>query len=55
LAYTEPRSSLPHGPRREAKPQTLAELCARYELEMDHESVPGLVERFDLRFPGEPL
>ena len=36
----------------QAEPQTLAELCARYELEMDPESVPGLVERFDLRFPA---
>jgi quercetin dioxygenase-like cupin family protein len=38
-----------------ADPQTLAELCARYELEMDPDSVPGLIERFDLRFPGEPV
>jgi len=38
-----------------ADPQTLGALCARYELEMDPTSVPGLVERFDLRFPGEPL
>jgi mannose-6-phosphate isomerase-like protein (cupin superfamily) len=38
-----------------AEPQVLAELCARYELEMDPDSVPGLVERFDLKFPGEPL
>ena len=35
-----------------AEPQILADLCARYALEMDPESVPGLVERFDLRFPG---
>src|SRR5688500_14932047 len=39
----------------QAEPQTLADLCARYELEMDPDSVPGLVERFDLRFPGEPI
>jgi len=39
----------------EAQPGTLAELCARYELEMDPDSVPGLVQRFDLRFPGEPI
>jgi quercetin dioxygenase-like cupin family protein len=39
----------------QAEPQTLAALCARYQLEMDPESVPGLVERFDLRFPGEPI
>jgi quercetin dioxygenase-like cupin family protein len=38
-----------------AEPRTLAELCARYELEMDPDSVPGLLERFDLRFPGEPI
>ncbi|MDQ6818584.1 MAG: cupin domain-containing protein [Actinomycetota bacterium] len=38
-----------------AEPQTLADLCARYELEMDPDSLPGLVERFDLRFPGEPI
>jgi quercetin dioxygenase-like cupin family protein len=36
-------------------PEKLAELCGRYELEMNPDSVPGLLERFDLRFPGEPL
>src|SRR5213595_3125980 len=30
----------------QAQPETLAELCARYELEMDPGSVPALVERF---------
>jgi mannose-6-phosphate isomerase-like protein (cupin superfamily) len=39
----------------EASPQTLAELCARYELEMQPDSIPGLVERFGLRMPGEPI
>jgi quercetin dioxygenase-like cupin family protein len=39
----------------EAPPEILADLCARYELEMDPASVPGLVERFELRFPGEPI
>jgi quercetin dioxygenase-like cupin family protein len=39
----------------QAEPQTLAELCARYELEMDPDSVPGLLERFELQFPGEPI
>jgi quercetin dioxygenase-like cupin family protein len=39
----------------EVEPQTLADLCARYELEMDFASVPGLIERFDLRFPGEAI
>ena len=38
-----------------AEPQILADLCARYGLEMDPGSVPGLVERFDLHFPGEPI
>jgi quercetin dioxygenase-like cupin family protein len=38
----------------EADPQALAELSARYELEMDPSSVPGLLERFGLRL-GEPL
>jgi hypothetical protein len=35
----------------QAEPQTLADLCARYELEMNPDSVPGLIQRFDLRFP----
>jgi quercetin dioxygenase-like cupin family protein len=39
----------------QAEPQTLANLCARYELEMNPDSVPGLIQRFDLRFPGEPI
>jgi quercetin dioxygenase-like cupin family protein len=38
-----------------ADPQTLGELCARYELDMNPDSVPQLLERFDLRFPGEPI
>jgi len=38
-----------------AEPQVLADLCTRYGLEMDPTSVPGLVERFGLRFPGEPV
>jgi quercetin dioxygenase-like cupin family protein len=37
-----------------AEPQVLAELCQRYELEMDPDSIPGLLERFDL-VVGEPL
>jgi mannose-6-phosphate isomerase-like protein (cupin superfamily) len=35
----------------EADPKAMPELCARYELDMDPDSVPGLVERFGLRFP----
>jgi mannose-6-phosphate isomerase-like protein (cupin superfamily) len=37
-----------------ADPQALGELSARYGLEMDPGSIPGLLERFDLRM-GEPL
>jgi mannose-6-phosphate isomerase-like protein (cupin superfamily) len=36
-----------------ADPEAMGELCARYELEMQPESIPGLLERFDLRI-GEP-
>jgi quercetin dioxygenase-like cupin family protein len=39
----------------QAEPQLLGKLCADYGLEMDPESVPGLVRRFELRFPGEPI
>jgi mannose-6-phosphate isomerase-like protein (cupin superfamily) len=39
----------------QAELAVLAELSARYELEVDPESIPGLVERFGLRFPGEPI
>ena len=39
----------------QAPPEVVGELCARYELEMDPDSVPGLIERFDVRFPGEPI
>lgn len=39
----------------QVEPQIMAELCARYELEMNPDSVPGIVERFALRFPGEPI
>jgi quercetin dioxygenase-like cupin family protein len=39
----------------QADPQRLGELCAHYELEMDPDSVPGLLERFELRFPGEMI
>jgi mannose-6-phosphate isomerase-like protein (cupin superfamily) len=39
----------------QAAPATLGELCERYALEMDPSSVPGLIERFGVRFPAEPL
>jgi quercetin dioxygenase-like cupin family protein len=38
-----------------ATPQALTELCARYELEIDPDSIPGLIDRFGARFPGEPI
>jgi gentisate 1,2-dioxygenase len=38
-----------------ANPEILGDLCRRYELEMDPSSVPGLIERFGVRFPAEPL
>jgi quercetin dioxygenase-like cupin family protein len=37
----------------QAGPQALAELSERYELEMDPGSIPGLIERFGLRAPGD--
>ena len=39
----------------QADPKTLADLCERYELEMNPETVPELLERFGLQFPGEPI
>jgi mannose-6-phosphate isomerase-like protein (cupin superfamily) len=39
----------------QADPATLGSLCERYALEMDPASIPGLVERFGVRFPAEPL
>lgn len=36
-------------------PQRLAALCASYALDMDMSSVPGLIQRFGVRFPGAPL
>lgn len=35
-------------------PEVLAELSARHRLEMDPSSVPGLIEKYSLRFPSEP-
>lgn len=36
-------------------PEALGALCDEYGLEMNLESVPGLLERFGLKFPGEPV
>ena len=38
-----------------AGPEALADLCDRYGLQMDPGSVPGLVDRFGVQFPGEPI
>jgi mannose-6-phosphate isomerase-like protein (cupin superfamily) len=38
-----------------ADPGTLGELSARYGLEMNPDSIPELIERFGLQFPGEPI
>jgi mannose-6-phosphate isomerase-like protein (cupin superfamily) len=35
------------------EPEVFGELAARYELEVDPDSIPGLLERFELRM-GEP-
>ncbi len=37
------------------EPQMLANLCESYGLGMDLGSIPELVARFGLRFPGEPI
>jgi quercetin dioxygenase-like cupin family protein len=39
----------------QAEPEVMGELCARYELEMDPDSIPGLIERFAVVFPGESI
>ena len=39
----------------QADPDVLAALCERYQLDMDPSSIDGLVERFGVRMPGEPL
>jgi mannose-6-phosphate isomerase-like protein (cupin superfamily) len=38
-----------------ASPETLAALNERYGLEMQPDSVPELIERFGVVFPGEPV
>jgi hypothetical protein len=36
-------------------PETLGALASRYELEMNPDSVRELLERFELKFAGEPI
>jgi len=38
-----------------AAPETLLELNERYGLEMQPDSIPGLIERFGVVFPGEDI
>ena len=38
-----------------ATPEMLMDLCARYALDMKPETIPELVERFGVRFPGDPV
>ena len=38
-----------------AEPQDFMQLCQEYALEMQPDSVPELIGRFDLRFPGEEI
>ena len=39
----------------QAGPEQLGELCQRFALEMNPDSVPELIQRFGVRFPAEPL
>jgi len=39
----------------QANADQLGALCERFGLEMDPDSVPDLIKRFDVRFPAEPL
>ncbi len=36
-------------------PQAFAGLCDRYGLEMQPDTIPDLVQRFGVRFPGDPI
>lgn len=36
-------------------PEALAELCGRYELEMQPDTVPDLIKRFNVQLPGEQI
>ena len=38
-----------------ASPDQFRELCQRFALEMDPDSLPDLMQRFGVRFPAEPL
>lgn len=38
-----------------ASPDRLGNLCQRFALDMDPDSVPDLIQRFGVRFPAEPL
>lgn len=38
-----------------ATPQALACLCDRYGMQVDPGSIPGLIDRFGVRIPGDPV
>ena len=38
----------------ETEPERFMALCARYGLDMDPTTIPGLIQRFDLREPAAP-
>jgi hypothetical protein len=47
---------LPRPPKKSIiQPAVIGSLFERYGLEMKPETVPELVQRFQLRFPGEPV
>ena len=39
----------------QVQPQTFEGLCQRYGLDMKADTIPELIQRFGLRFPGEPV
>lgn len=39
----------------QVEPQILTDLSGRFGLEVNPKSIPELLQRFELRFPGEPL
>src|SRR5579864_8467859 len=37
------------------QPMRLSALCKRYDIDMDLDSIPGLIDRFGVRCPGKPV
>jgi hypothetical protein len=38
-----------------AAPEALPELCGRYGMQVDPGSIPGLIDRFGVRIPGDSI